>query len=144
MFLEVQSFLEYAVKEQKLPHAILFWGQEAFLDASRCAAFLLCENPRKGFEPCEHCTSCLRRKAFSHEAYFLIDGEKDRPIRIDSIRAAQEFHVLSQERCRVVEIRAIDAVNSAAGNALLKLLEEPHPRTYLILSTKKLSAVPRL
>jgi len=61
--------------------------------------------------------------------------KKSAYIRIDDIRAIHDF--LSKKSSdggwRVVVIDSIDDVNAAAGNALLKILEEPPSKTVILL-----------
>ena len=60
-------------------------------------------------------------------------------IPIDYIRSAKEFlHKTSGEsNCKVLIIDDADSINVNGANALLKILEEPHPHTYIILVTSK-------
>ena len=69
-----------------------------------------------------------RDKAFS-------EGRFSKEIRVDEIRALSKFLHLSAADGghRVVIIDDADALNTAAANALLKMLEEPPARTTLLL-----------
>ena len=86
-------------------------------------------------DPCGHCKSCKKIQSGSHPDIIFIkpDGSL---IRIAQIRALS--HVITMKpygaRLRVVVISNAQTMNPEAGNALLKLLEEPPDRTILILT----------
>lgn len=75
-----------------------------------------------------------------------ISGRRGRPsreIRIDQVRGLADFLTLSTHRggLRVVLLAPAEALNAAAANALLKMLEEPPPSTVFILVSDELDAV---
>jgi DNA polymerase-3 subunit delta' len=129
------------LQSNTLPHAMLFTGLEG--TGKRNAAQLLamacnCVQPRSDpmpAVPCATCPACRKIRSGVHPDIIQI-----RPtgafIRIDQIR---EFvHTASMKpyeaRCRVAMIFDAQHMNAEAGNALLKLLEEP-PESTLILLT---------
>ena len=64
----------------------------------------------------------------------ILRPERGKPIRVDEIRGAiagVRTHPFEGKR-RVLVIEAADTMNPPAANALLKTLEEPHPRLGLI------------
>lgn len=70
------------------------------------------------------------------------EGEKkkaSRQIRIDQIRALEDFVYVGGHRngARVVVIEPAEAMNVAAENSLLKILEEPPSSVYFILVSSK-------
>lgn len=68
----------------------------------------------------------------------LYDGKKDeyvREISVDQARGISQFLSLTsgEGQWRVVIIDPVDALGTSAANAILKILEEPPPRTVLML-----------
>jgi DNA polymerase-3 subunit delta' len=143
----------------RLPHALLLSGSPGlgkvhFADA--LASLLLCESPRlRGQIPeaCGQCQGCHWLAGENHPDYRRLapEGEDEedgegvrkekkrgaRQIRIDSVRELEDFVFVGSHRHgnRVVVINSADSMNSAAANALLKVLEEPPASVYFILIT---------
>lgn len=147
---------------ENLPHAILLagsagLGKQAF--AQGLAARLLCEQPEHvgehGFA-CGICTSCAWLGSDNHPDFRLLrpddggeggeGGEDSRSlppakkaggdvIRVDQVRALSEFVYVASHRNgnRVVVISPAEAMNPAAANSLLKILEEPPAGVYFIM-----------
>jgi DNA polymerase-3 subunit delta' len=140
-----------------MPHALLVHGpagigKTAFAHA--LAAGALCESPREGLA-CEACASCHWFSQGNHPDFREIvpeataDEESEAPpeesakpekakslvIKIDQIRAVADFISLSTHRAgfKVLVIRPAETLQPAAANALLKTLEEPPPRTIIVL-----------
>lgn len=118
--------------------------------ARRFAQSLLCEAPLPQRHPCGACAGCLLFKANQHPDYAEVvseqhhddfirlrtedtDGAEDkdkkisREIRIKDVRLLQRLATLSAHRGgqRVILIWPADEMNTAAANAILKMLEEP-------------------
>ncbi len=140
-----------------LPHALLFRGPRGIGKlhlAKLFARSLLCEAlPSSGF-PCMACLACrwtgqgthpdLRLLEPGNEAESEDDGEAktkagakapSTQLRIAQIRALQEWVVMSSHRngLRIAILAPAEAMNTSTANALLKTLEEPPPRTLIIL-----------
>jgi DNA polymerase-3 subunit delta' len=140
----------------RLPHAILVHGGTGIGKtefARAAAAGVLCESPRDGLA-CGSCVSCHWFSQGNHPDYREIvpeaaaDGDGDEEaegarseraksvvIKIDQIRAVADFVALTTHRdgFRVLLIHPAEALAPAAANALLKTLEEPPARTFIIL-----------
>lgn len=139
----------------RLHHALLLTGPEgigkgAFAEAM--AARLLCEKPTD-HHACETCDACRWYAAGNHPDYRKItleilddesegaptarDKKKAPPtqIRIEQIRALEDFVFVGSHRQgrRVIVIDPADALNQAASNSLLKVLEEPPSSVYFLL-----------
>ena len=145
-------------RRDKLPHALLICGREGMGKvpfARAMAQSLLCEAQVDGVA-CGQCAAC---GWFSHgnhpdfrelmpesltedeaDADAPIDPDakekkKSREIKIEQIRDIADFMALSTHRdgFRVLLIHPAEAMNAAAANALLKTLEEPPPRSVILL-----------
>jgi DNA polymerase-3 subunit delta' len=136
-----------------LPHAMLLTGPEGIgksVFAKALAARLLCENPTDD-GACGVCPSCHWLATDNHPdfRYVIPEAEADvedsggdaerkkgsRQILIDQIRALEDFVYMGGHRngARVIVIEPAEAMNVAAENALLKILEEPPSSVYFIL-----------
>lgn len=125
--------------DARLPHAMLIrgptgLGKAAF--AQRLAAALVCATPNVEGDACGECAQCHQRRAGSHPDLHVLEPEAPgRPIKIDAVRGLTARSALAAQPAgfRVFIICPADAMNRAAANALLKTLEEPTPRTVLLL-----------
>lgn len=146
-------------RREKLPHALLLRGRQgigklAFGEA--LAQALLCEAP--GGQPCGTCPSCTWFAQGSHpdlrrvepEAAAEKAGDEEaterkapkrpaRQITVEQIRALGDFVNVTSHRggFKVVLLHPAESLNISAANALLKTLEEPPPRTLLLLVTHR-------
>lgn len=131
----------------RLPHALLLAGPAGVgkLDLARAwAQSLLCERPRPDSEACGECEACHWFAAGTHPDFLhltLQEKERDGELRtateisVEQARQAVDFVQLSTYRAgyRLVLIEPAEALNTAAANALLKVLEEPPINTLFIL-----------
>lgn len=163
-----EAWQQWQQLRQRLPHAILFHGPEgigktAFAEA--CAQSLLCETPAADGHACGICDACGWFVQYSHPDYrrvrpeALDDGEggeddaepaeskkakstkaPSKEIKIDQVRALSDFMNISTHRSgmRVITLYPAEALNTAAANSLLKMLEEPPPRTMFLLATNSI------
>ena len=125
---------------RNLAHAYLFCGDSgtgrgAFI--REFADLLLCAEPVKQ-RACRQCRSCLAGGAEHHPDLFLAlpeAGKKD--IGIGRIREMTEFLSRSAYSglARTAIIPNAERLTLAAANALLKTLEEPADKAYLLLTT---------
>lgn len=139
-------------------------GKTAFAEA--CAQSLLCETPAADGHACGTCAACGWFQQYSHPDYrrvrpeILDDGESaegeeteagdakksksakapSKEIKIDQIRALSDFMNISTHRSgmRVITLYPAEALNTAAANSLLKMLEEPPPNTMFLLATNSI------
>ena len=127
--------------QDRMPHALLVSGIEG-LGLAQFATFLsaclLCENLQAASKFCGRCRSCRLIKAGSHPDLRLFNTEENTAkINVSDIRELIVFmHLKSQYgRYKIALITPADTINRSAANALLKTLEEPPPRSLLILAT---------
>jgi len=147
------SRLQSRRQRDALPHALLVCGatglgKRAFV--KRFVAGLLCEAPIDG-DACGRCRRCLLLTAGSHPDLIELtyglrkDGVQRSEIVVDQIRDLSVRLAMSSQfgGWQVAVIDPADAMNPAAGNALLKTLEEPATQTMLILLADALWRLPQ-
>ncbi|MGH8134688.1 MAG: DNA polymerase III subunit, partial [Steroidobacteraceae bacterium] len=138
--------LTAAHRAGRLPHALLIHeapGAGGDWLAHWTARLALCE--RDADAPCGTCAACRRALATRHPDLTVVTFLTDaRQIRIEQVRElAQELALTSHAGGYKVSILTpADALNRFAANALLKTLEEPPPRTLLILVATQPSRLP--
>ncbi|QDX80438.1 DNA polymerase III subunit delta' [Denitratisoma sp. DHT3] len=144
-----------------LPHALLLAGpggigKSGFAQA--LAARLLCESPEDN-RACGRCEACHWLATGNHPDFRKVTLEVDEPegeegatgktsakktapatqIKVDQIRALEDFIFIGSHRNgnRVVIVDPADAMNTAAANSILKILEEPPASVYFIMVSSK-------
>lgn len=129
-----------AVQRGRLAHAYLFAGPAGVgkrLFAEELAKALLCEAPPADqFAACNHCSACVLVAAGTHPDCFVVGRpEESLELPIETIRELCRGFALKSARGRgkVVILDDADDLNEAAANCFLKTLEEPPPRSVLIL-----------
>ncbi len=152
------KLLTTLLRNGTIPHALLFSGIDgigkqltamAFAMACNCLGpepEHLCEdenslhtaqNRHAGTNFCGSCKSCRKIQSGNHPDITIVEPSGSY-IKIGQIRAL--CHTLAMKpleaRLRVAIISDSQAMNPAAGNALLKVLEEPPNRTILILTAR--------
>ena len=120
---------------QPLTHAYLLIAQPdaGLVSAYALAKAMLCSDPDAAQRPCGRCRDCQKAEKGIHPDIITIarqtddNGKLKREIYVDQIRdLVADAVVMPNEASRKVYIiRDADAMNAAAQNALLKILEEP-------------------
>jgi DNA polymerase-3 subunit delta' len=136
---QVEGFRR-AVHRGRLAHAYLFTGAAGVgkrLFAVELAKALLCENANEDtLEGCDRCPACVQVASNSHPDFFTAERPPDAlEFPIDLMRQLCQSFALKSARGRgkVVLIDDADDLNEEAANCFLKTLEEPPPRSILIL-----------
>jgi DNA polymerase-3 subunit delta' len=143
-------------QSQRLPHAILLYGEEGsgkgsfaqFLSAS-----LLCKQPLQNGQACGQCSACKLIAAQTHPDLTCLkpvppeNSKSKKPvlsIRIDVIRKlCSKLTTSSQfEGYRIAVIENADKMLVQGANALLKTLEEPGSQTLIVLVTSRPHRLP--
>lgn len=142
----VQTLKRAAAPGGRLGHAYLLHGTAGTgkRTLARCfAAGILCE--ADGERPCGQCHSCRKAEKGIHPDLLIVrrpDGKAQ--ITVDQIRTLREdvYLMPNEAQRRAALIEEADAMNEAAANALLKVLEEPPPYLTFILTADNRSALP--
>jgi DNA polymerase III subunit delta' len=143
--------LAQAIAQERLGHALLLsglrgTGKRAF--ARVLAAALWCESPGPERLPCGRCNNCRQVASEAHPSLSILRPEEDKKIiAIDAVRALCERLVMTSHdgRAKVAIIDPADGLNVNGINALLKTIEEPPPRSHLLLvSERPLALAPTL
>lgn len=117
-------------------HAYLFSGPEQVgkkLTAIWFAQYMSCQQDKK---PCGTCSTCKQIAKSIHPDFFLIaPAEGKKIISIQQIRELQKQFSFKPyvNPCKIAIIDQAEKLNKEAGNALLKLLEEPPKNSLLFL-----------
>ncbi|MDB5415658.1 MAG: polymerase subunit delta [Rubritepida sp.] len=146
---EAAAGLAAAARSGRLHHAWLFCGQPGIGKATlayRFARWLLAGEPRdvEGAPPLhlpeDH--PILRRVAAGSHADLMVLEPQSEPgkrhiIKVEEARAARNFlnFTAAEGGWRVVVMDEVETMEAASANTILKTLEEPPPRTVLLLVT---------
>lgn len=132
----VRASLSRAVDHDRPHHAYLLLGPRSVgkFTVARClAAALACERTPR---PCGLCGSCVRAAAGTHPDIFIEAPPSPGAVlpveQITEMQRRLSFRV-SGERFRSVIFEDATALTPVAQNKLLKTLEEPPPRTVIVL-----------
>lgn len=134
--------------EDRLPHAMLLTGprgigKESF--AQMFARTVLCEHLHADAKPCGICRGCLLNQAGTHPDNHWVGLLEDKKvIGVDQVReiSANLNMKAHYSGYKVVVISPAECMNTQAANSLLKTLEEPAPRSLLILVASNATVLP--
>lgn len=141
------ELLQRSFARQRLGHAYLFSGDDLErleLVARTLAKTLNCQNPRQSQtvagapDSCDACLSCRKIEGVNHpDVQWVRPESKSRVVTIDQMRDLMQTIFLkpTEAEYKVAIIAGADRLNPQAANAFLKTLEEPPPRSVLILLT---------
>jgi DNA polymerase-3 subunit delta' len=134
-----------SVRAERPPHALLVAGPRGVGKTTLAldlAAGLLCLADDPVTRPCRACPACRKVDAGIHPDVHLVAPEgAGEQIRLGQVqRLGVDLSLTAMEgRFRVAIISAAHRLNPDAQNALLKTLEEPGPRTCLVLCADDLA-----
>jgi DNA polymerase III subunit delta' len=134
----VKSFGDM-LQRGRLGHAYLFVGPSGVgkkLFATEFAKALVCERAGGKFDACDQCPACSQVAAGTHpDVIFAARPEDKNDFPIDDIREVTKKLYLKAARggYKVAIIDDADDFNDASANCFLKTLEEPPPKSVLIL-----------
>lgn len=138
------AYVAGAFRRGRLASSLLVAGDPEGLGASfarQVIRLVFCEGEEK---PCGVCDACRRLARDAHPDFYRIEpSRKSRVISVDQIRELIER--LSQTSFaggwKAALLLHADRMNPEAMNAFLKTLEEPPPRTLLVLVTRQIQAL---
>ena len=137
------AILRNAIANNRIAHAYLFYGTAGVGKRTAASLFAKAVNCEADSPPCSACASCRKAERQNHPDIITIAAE-GQFIKIGAIKELQEqmkFRPREGLR-RAVVIAEADRMNAAAGNALLKTLEEPSAGNILLLTTSRPHALP--
>ncbi|HEX3726028.1 MAG TPA: DNA polymerase III subunit delta' [Pirellulales bacterium] len=119
-------------------------GKRAF--AEKLAQTLLClQTPAEDLAPCGKCPACLQAAAHTHPDLHIVEKPAERSSIPLSLFIGDDAHRMREGLCHDIALRPFmggrkvaiiddaDYLNEESANCLLKTLEEPPPRSVLIL-----------
>jgi len=138
------QLLQRSLERGRLAHAYLFTGgqiRELEAVAQTLAKTLNCREPVRGaagvpIDSCDHCINCRKIAGPGHpDVHWVRPESKSRVIIIDQVRDLMRDINLkpAEAEYKVAVIVSAERMNVAAANAFLKTLEEPPPKSILIL-----------
>ncbi|WP_241651800.1 DNA polymerase III subunit delta' [Pseudoalteromonas phenolica] len=137
--------LNTSFKAGRFHHAQLLAGLQGvgkLALAQGLADAILCENTSE-LLACGQCKSCALIAAQTHPDKLLVSSE-GATIGVDEIRAIADFiyHSAQQGGNKVVIVHQAHKMTHSAANALLKTLEEPNAKRFLILTCDDVAQLP--
>jgi DNA polymerase-3 subunit delta' len=140
--------LRKAWAANRLSHALLLQGTEGLgkqVFAAWLACAVLCDKSAGStLNCCGECPGCALFAAGSHPDLVLVAPEEDKQqISIDQVRAANERLTKTSYRqgYKVAIVTPAHLMTPSAANSVLKTLEEPSPRSLLVLITSQPSTM---
>ena len=139
------TLLQRSLRRGRLGHGYLFFGQQ--LDelealARTLAKTLNCQQPVRidgvAVDCCDACSTCRKIDGQTHaDVHWVRPESKSRIVSVEQMRELMhEVQLKANEaEFKVAMIVAADRLNPQAANAFLKTLEEPPPKSVLILLT---------
>lgn len=146
---DVVEQFRLALARQRLASSFLFVGPAGIgkrTFAARLAQALLCrQRPAADLDPCGQCSSCVQVAADTHPDLVMVDRPKDKSFLPLELLIGDKDHRGRQGLCHAIAMKPFmggrkvailddaDYLNAEGANSLLKTLEEPPPRSVLIL-----------
>jgi len=150
----ITDFLQAAIVNNNIAHAYLFVGPKNLGKNTLAKNFvctLLCQE-NDSTKPCGRCFHCKQLKNGIHPDVYVVEQQVDdktdklkRNISIEQIRELKnklgQGTFLNSYKSAIIPDAQL--MNNNSANALLKVLEEPTPKTVLILIADDIDSVPQ-
>jgi DNA polymerase-3 subunit gamma/tau len=141
----ISQTLLNALKNNRLPHALLFTGLRGTGKTSSArilAKSIRCTNA-KDFVPCNTCDNCVAITAGNSVDVIEIDGASNNGV--DAIRDLREsvMFMPSSGKYKIIIIDEVHMLSTSAFNALLKTLEEPPAHVIFMMATTEAHKIPQ-
>jgi DNA polymerase-3 subunit delta' len=146
---EVVERFRRGLSRGRLASTYLFVGPSGIgkrLLAEKLAQALLCDNvPAGQLEPCGKCTACVQVAAGTHPDRYLIQKPPDKSSIPLALFVGADARRMREGLCHDIALKPFmggrkvaiiddaDSLGEESANCLLKTLEEPPPRSVLIL-----------
>jgi DNA polymerase-3 subunit delta' len=149
---KIVDYLKKCITNERLAHAYLFFGQAGLGKRTVALHFfksILCHTSLKkntGQIPCHKCLPCQEFCRSQYPDFYEISRPTDKKnISIEQIRALR--HQLSLKPplagYKFVIVNEIESLTTEAANSFLKTLEEPPPKTIIVLIGSNEEAIPK-
>lgn len=138
---KIKAILRRFFAEEKIPHALLFHGEEGVGKRTVALAFfslINCLNPTNDMDSCGECLACRQITTLSFPDLYVIRKPEDKTvIGIDTIREVlgRVYFKPVSGRYRCILLDDAHFLSPEAGNAMLKVLEEPPRNNVFVLVT---------
>ncbi|MFA6409961.1 MAG: DNA polymerase III subunit delta' [Candidatus Buchananbacteria bacterium] len=153
---QIVSYLQNNLKNSQTAHAYLFCGPSHIgksTVAKEFLASLVCRNlhQKQSSVPCGQCDCCKQINSQIHpDVYWLKreinekTGKKKKNISIEQVRELQNKLSLHSflDTYKIAVIADAQTLSQEAANSLLKTLEEPSPKTIIILLATNSAELP--
>lgn len=145
---EVIEQFRCALKRGRLGSTFLFAGLAGIgkrLFAERLAQALLCQYSGAELNPCGRCDSCVQVASHTHPDLIIIEKPPEKSDIPVALLIGDKEHRMREGLCHDIALKPFmggrkvaiiddaDHLNEEGANCLLKTLEEPPPRSVLIL-----------
>ncbi len=140
------QIINTALSNKRFPQALLLIGPahyELTHFVLKIAELMHCKQPTNNLS-CGQCSDCQMIQQVAHPDLHWVKPEKiGSAIKIEQIRELQHLAFLTSQRSvyKIIIIESADRLNTAASNALLKLLEEPSEHTHFILIAEQIATI---